>query len=132
MKAFAASLLAAVSFAAEEIYENGRHHPELNSHYDNSDHAHNHYGGSSAASPAYPAAPDLNQAVDAFDAYGTLFGEHRYQLQVAKTGNMLIGTEALRESIANLQYRVHAANKQVAQNDSNIDVNDQEIAWNRN
>ena len=45
---------------------------------------------------------------------------------------MLIGTEALRESISNLQYRVHAANRQVAENDSNIDVNDQEIVWNRN
>lgn len=118
MKAFAASLLAAVSFAAEDIYENGRHHPELNDHYDNNDHAHNHYGASSAASPAYPAAPDFHQAVDAFDTYGTLFGEHRYQLQVAKTGNMLIGTEALRESISNLQYRVHAANGRVAENDS--------------
>ena len=51
-------------------------------------------------------APNFHDAVDAFDTYGTLFGEHRYQLQVMKTGNMLIGTEALRESIAALRERI--------------------------
>lgn len=100
----AASLLAAVTFAIEtgDNYDNGKHQPAVNEHFDNTDASHQHYGGDQAASPAYPAAPDLHQAVDAFDTYGTLFGEHRYQLQVAKTGNMLIGTEALRESIAGL------------------------------
>ena len=111
MKAAATLLLATVAFAieTEDRYENGKHTPDLNEHYDNNDNKHSHYGGDQAASPAYPAAPDLHQAVDAFDTYGTLFGEHRYQLQVAKTGNMLIGTEALRESIAGRQYRIHHA-----------------------
>ena len=132
MKVFAATLLAAVSFAQNsQMNEYGQHFPNLNSSYDNSDSSHNHYGGDTASSPAYPAAPDLNDAVDAFDTYGTLFGEHRYQLQVAKTGNMLIGTEALRESISNLQYRVHTANRKVTDNDKELDTNDEEMNWNR-
>jgi hypothetical protein len=62
--------------------------------------------------------------VNAFDSYGTLFGEHRYQLQVAKTGNMLIGTEALREAISGLQARVQSARQFVHSNDKDIDIND--------
>jgi len=133
MRVIAASLLAAAAVAVDvsDSYNHGHEHPDLNDHYDNHDTGHQHYGGDSAASPAYPAAPDFKQAVDAFDTYGTLFGEHRYQLQVAKTGNMLIGTEALRESISSLQYRVHHARTEVSQNDQGIDNNDQEIAWNR-
>lgn len=79
MKVFAASLLAVAAFAGEDVY-GGQVRPTLNSHYDNNDTTHQHYGGDGAASPAYPAAPDFNKAVDAFDTYGTLFGEHRYQL----------------------------------------------------
>lgn len=45
---------------------------------------------------------------------------------------MLIGTEAIRESIAALQHRVHHARQEVGNNDSNIDNNDRDIAWNRN
>ena len=129
MRVLAASLLAAAALA--DSYNEGHHHPEVNDHFDNSDSNHQHYGGDGAASPAYPAAPDFSQAVGAFDTYGTLFGEHRYQLQVAKTGNMLIGTEALRESISGLQYRVHHARNEVAQTDQGIDHNDENIAWNR-
>ena len=130
----AASLLAAVTFAIEtgDNYDNGKHQPAVNEHFDNTDASHQHYGGDQAASPAYPAAPDLHQAVDAFDTYGTLFGEHRYQLQVAKTGNMLIGTEALRESIAGLQYRIHHARQECSKNDQDIDRHDLQIDWNRN
>lgn len=121
MRVLAASLLAAAAVAV----------PELNSHYDNHDIHHEHYGSATAASPAYPAAPDFNDAVAAFDSYGTLFGEHRYQLQVAKTGNMLIGTEALRESIDALQRRVALANEAVRKNDFFITHNDDDISWNR-
>ena len=129
----AAILLAAVAYASEsqDNYDNGKHRPEVNDHYDNSDSSHQHYGGDQAASPAYPAAPDLHQAVDAFDTYGTLFGEHRYQLQVAKTGNMLIGTEALRESIAGLQYRIHHARQECSKNDADILKHDAQIQQNR-
>ena len=106
-------------------------HYQLNDHYDNNDSSHHHYGGDQPASPAYPNAPEFTKAVDAFDTYGTLFGEHRYQLQVAKTGNMLIGTEALREAIAKLQERVHEARQAVRNNDKAIDNNDMDISYNR-
>merc|ERR1719148_209187 len=129
MRVLAASLLAAAALA--DSYNEGHHHPEVNDHFDNSDSNHQHYGGDGAASPAYPAAPDFSQAVGAFDTYGTLFGEHRYQLQVAKTGNMLIGTEALRESISGLQSRVGSARQFVHSNDDKINGNDLEIEWNR-
>ena len=131
MRVIAASLIAAAAIAGDYNDASQHSHYDLNDHFDNNDHSHQHYGGDGAASPAYPAAPDFHQAVDAFDTYGTLFGEHRYQLQVAKTGNMLIGTEAIRESIASLQYRVHHARTEVSKNDSAIDNNDKEIAWNR-
>ena len=55
-------------------------HYELNSHFDNHDVNHQHYGSDSPASPAYPTAPNFKEAVGSFDSYGTLFGEHRYQL----------------------------------------------------
>ena len=57
-----------------------RDHYKLNDHYDNSDEQHHHYGSDKPASPAYPNAPEFSKAVNAFDSYGTLFGEHRYQL----------------------------------------------------
>ena len=106
-------------------------HYELNNHFDNSDAGHQHYGSDSPASPAFPNAPNFREAVDAFDTYGTLFGEHRYQLQVAKTGNMLIGTEALRHAIADLQLRVGKAREYIHSNDGKIEANDREINWNR-
>lgn len=62
-------------------------------------------------------------AVDYFDPEGTLFGEHRYQMQVAKTGNMLVGTEALRESITRLRDRLEKARFQLKENDTRIQVN---------
>lgn len=128
MKAFASVLLAGATAAIEAE----QHSPyALNSHYDNSDAMHMHYGGAQPASPAYPSAPTFGQAVDSFDADGTLFGEHRYQLQVAKTGYMLIGTEALRESIAQLQDRVYHARIHVSNNDGDIDENDSDIEDNR-
>ena len=126
MKVFATALLVGASAALEA--EAGW---EPNGHYDNPDSSHMHYGGDQPASPAYPTAPDLHAAVHAFDVEGTLFGEHRYQLQVAKTGYMLIGTEALRESIAALQDRVAHARVHVSNNDSDIDENDSDIEDNR-
>jgi len=66
-------------------------------------------------------------AVDSFDTYGTLFGEHRYQLQVAKTANMMIGVEALREAIAALEERVAHMQTHVEQNESDIDENASDI-----
>ena len=130
MKAFAAAILALT--ASAELGQHGSAgHYELNGHYDNHDVSHQHYGGDQPASPAYPNAPEFNAAVNAFDTYGTLFGEHRYQLQVAKTGNMLIGTEALRAAIAGLQSRVGSARQYVHSNDSQIEANDREIEWNR-
>ena len=74
MKAFASALLAGATAALEA--EHGAY--SLNSHYDNSDAMHYHYGGEQPASPAYPSAPTFGQAVDSFDVDGTLFGEHRY------------------------------------------------------
>merc|ERR1712003_120233 len=126
MKVFAVALLAGAA-AAADAEDHGHGAPEHyapNAHYDHDDSAHHHYGGSEPASPAYPAAPELNEAVDAFDTYGTLFGEHRYQLQVAKTGYMLIGTEAIRESIASLQDHLAHGRIHVHDNDGDIDEND--------
>ena len=130
MKVFATSLLAAAS-AALEVQNIQSDHHQLNSHYDNQDAQHHYYGGDKPASPAYPLAPNFQEAVDKFDTYGTLFGEHRYQLQVAKTGNMLIGTEAIRSSIAALRDRVQHARAHVSQNDHDIDENDSDIEDNR-
>ena len=139
MKVFATSLLVAATAAIEHISDVPHIHAEdgsvhvMNSHYDYNDPTHHHYGSSSPASPAAPVGHDFNlaQAVNAFDPHGTLFGEHRYQFQVAKTGNMLIGTEALRESIATLQDRVHHARIHVINNDGDIDENDSDIEDNR-
>ena len=138
MKAFVSAILLALTASAADTAAavtqpgpgpgpqgpgpvNGAHgHYELNEHYDNNDKGHQHYGSDSPASPAFPNAPNFREAVDAFDTYGTLFGEHRYQLQVAKTGNMLIGTEALRHAIADLQLRVGKAREYIHSNDGKI------------
>lgn len=134
MKVIAASLIAAAAFAidTEEVQGSQNGHYTMNAHYDNSDPEHHHYGSENAASPAYPSVPKFNEAVGAFDPYGTLFGEHRYQLQVMKTGNMLIGTEALRESIAALKDRVFHARHYIDENDHEIHENDDDINDNRN
>ena len=56
-----------------------------------------------------------------------LFGAENYQLQVAKTANMLIATEALRLSTANLQNRVEYAQSLCDQNASDISENASDI-----
>ena len=134
MKVFATAMLAGAAAAIDAEgadHSHGDPHYTPNAHYDHDDAAHHHYGAAEPASPAYPAAPKLNEAVDAFDTYGTLFGEHRYQLQVAKTGYMLIGTEAIRESIASLQDRLAHGRIHVNDNDGDIDENDSDIEDNR-
>ena len=98
-----------------------------NNNYDYSDPQHRYYGSNNPAAPAVVNAPTLTSAVDSFDTYGTLFGEHRYQLQVAKTANMLIGTEALREAISALEERVAHLATHVEQNQSDIDENASDI-----
>ena len=75
--------------------------------------------------------PHIGDAVKAFDTFGTLFGEHRYQLQVAKTAEMLVGTEALREAISGLQDRVHVTAKSASLAEAVIDENDSDIEDNR-
>ena len=44
---------------------------------------------------------------------------------------MLIGTEALRHAIADLQIRVSKAREYIHSNDGKIEANDREIEWNR-
>ena len=129
-KGFAASLMAA-AVAAVEAENIQSDHWSPNGTYDHSDSQHHHYGGSQAASPAYPMVPNFGTAIDVFDTHGTLFGEHRYQLQVMKTGNMLIGTEALRESIGALRDRISHVRHHVNLNDHDIDENDSDIEDNR-
>ena len=51
--------------------------------------------------------PEFTDAVNAFDDEGTLFGEHRYQLQMGKTSHTLIATEALREAVKDIEKRVY-------------------------
>jgi hypothetical protein len=130
MKLFATSMLAAAAAAAEaESLSHDNY--TLNHNYDNPDPDHYFYGGMYAASGAYPIAPNLSEAVQNFDNSGTLFGEHRYQLQVAKTANMLIAVEALRESVAAIQDRVVHAVTHLNDNDGDIDENDSDIDDNR-
>ena len=134
MKVFATSLLVAATTAIKAEAETEgiqSDHHTLSGHYDHSDPQHHHYGGDQPASPAGPVTPELHEAVGHFDTYGTLFGEHRYQLQVAKTGKMLIGTEAIRESIATLRDRVAHARVHIHENDANIAENDSDIRDNR-
>ena len=63
--------------------------------------------------------------VDEFDPRDKLFDDQRYQLQLSKTGNMLIGTEALRESITKLRDRLDVAHSMLSANDYNLQVNSQ-------
>lgn len=122
MKSAAIALLSAIASAAsvEGIISD---HVQLNANYDNVDPDHHYFGTGHPASPAYPTVPKLDMAVDYFDPEGTLFGEHRYQLQTAKTANMLIGTEALREQITRLRDRLDGGFVQLRRSDKNIESN---------
>ena len=106
---FAPALLSAAIQAHTSKEEHEHFHQNAyvpNSSYDYTDAEHMYYGGSMPAVPAIANTPDLNAAVDSFNSMGTTFGEHRYQLMVAATANMLISTEAIREAVAVLEERV--------------------------
>merc|ERR1712083_392657 len=92
MKTFAAALL--IASAAADDYDGGHYHNEYNEGYASSSDLH---------------LPNFTEQVKGFEYRETLFGTENYQLQVAKTANMLIATEALRLSTANLQNRVEYA-----------------------
>ena len=113
MKSFAATLLVASAVADEY------------------DHYHNEYNGEGYASSADLTLPNFDEQVNNFQYRDTLFGTENYQLQVAKTANMLIATEALRLSTANLQNRVEYAQALCDQNASDIDENASDIADNQ-
>jgi hypothetical protein len=87
MKSFAAALLVASAVADPD--------PAVYDHY------HNDFNAGHA-SAADLGLPDLETQIKGFEYRETLFGTENYQLQVAKTANMLIATEALRLSTANL------------------------------
>lgn len=129
MKVFASTMLAGAIAAqyAEDHQDFHENNYDPNQHFDYADPEHMYYGSEAPASPAVTNTPGLTAAVDSFDTYGTLFGEHRYQLQVAKTANMLIGTEALREAISALEERVAHLSTHVEQNQSDIDENASDI-----
>ena len=93
MKSFAAALLVA-SAAADDYADVGHYHNDYNTGY---------------ASSAPLLTPNFSEQIEGFKYRDTLFGTENYQLQVAKTANMLIATEALRLSTANLQNRVEYA-----------------------
>ena len=94
MKSFAASLLVASAVADEHYADVGHYHNDYNTGY---------------ASSAPLLTPNFSEQIEGFKYRDTLFGTENYQLQVAKTANMLIATEALRLSTANLQNRVEYA-----------------------
>ena len=131
MKAFAATLLAGAAAAVDTLNSMIQDRYSLNDNYDYPDSGHYHFGGDQPSSPAYPIVPDLSNAVGAFDEFGTLFGEHRYQLQVDKTADMMIGTEALRAAIASLEDRVAHAHIHIHFNEDAIDENNSDIEDNR-
>lgn len=116
MKSFAATLL--VAFAAADEYASA-------------DHYHNEYNGEGYASSLGLTLPTMEEHMHDFEYRDTLFGTENYQLQVAKTANMLIATEALRLSTANLQNRVEYAQALCDQNASDIDENASDIADNQ-
>ena len=117
MKSFAATLL--VAFAAADEYASA-------------DHYHNDYNGEGYASSLGLTLPTMEEHMHEFEYRDTLFGTENYQLQVAKTANMLIATEALRLSTANLQNRVEYAQALCDQNASDIDENASDIEDNQN
>ena len=111
MKTFAVALIAATAAADEYGYSGDVHHD---------------FNGD-AASGVPLNLPNFSDQVDAFEMRDELFGTDNYQLQVAKTANMLIATEALRLSTANLQNRVEYAQSLCDQNASDIDENASDI-----
>lgn len=111
MKSFAATLLIAAAKADD---------------YSGADHYHNDYNtGYASAAPLLTAK--FSEQMESFKMKNTLFGTENYQLQVAKTANMLIATEALRLSTANLQNRVEYAQALCDQNQSDIEENASDI-----
>merc|ERR1712151_175626 len=114
MKSFAAALLIAGATADEYA----------------SDHYHNDYN-TGYASAADLTLPSFTEQVKGFEYRETLFGTENYQLQVAKTANMLIATEALRLSTANLQNRVEYAQALCDENASDIADNQDQIEENK-
>ena len=124
LKVFSLALLAVVSAAQTKAKTSGsffqiqQKHFKPNDNYDNSDAYHRHYGASKAASPAYPKVPEFSDAVHAYDTEGTLFGEHRYQLQVAKTGHTLMATDALRDAVKDIEKRMYEIQQSVKQGDA--------------
>lgn len=115
MKTFAAALLVA-SAVAEDYAEPDHYHNDQNTGY---------------ASGQNLSLPSFTEQVKGFEYRETLFGTENYQLQVAKTANMLIATEALRLSTANLQNRVEYAQALCDQNASDIDENASDIEDNQ-
>merc|ERR1712060_327900 len=115
MKSFASALLIAGAYADAE-YHGDHYHNDHNTGY---------------ASSADLTLPSFTEQVKGFEYRDTLFGTENYQLQVAKTANMLIATEALRLSTANLQNRVEYAQALCDQNASDIDENASDIADNQ-
>jgi len=125
---YAPALLTAAVIAQEYEYEHPQERGyEPNATYDYADSEHMYYGGPMPAVPAVTNSPDLNAAVDSFNTHGTAFGEHRYQLMVAATANMLISTEAIREAVSSLEERVAHLQTHVEQNESDIDENASDI-----
>ena len=116
MKTFAAALIAATA-AADDGYGPDHYHNDYNTGY---------------ASSAPLLTPNFTEQVKGFEYRETLFGTENYQLQVAKTANMLIATEALRLSTANLQNRVEYAQALCDQNASDIEENASDIDDNQN
>ena len=113
MKSFAAALLITAAQADADPYSGA-------------DHYHNDYNtGYASAAPLLTAK--FSEQMESFKMKNTLFGTENYQLQVAKTANMLIATEALRLSTANLQNRVEYAQALCDQNQSDIEENASDI-----
>ena len=86
--------------------------------------------GEAAGVPLNP--PSFSSQVQQFNYQpdDLLFGSETFQLQIAKTANMLIATEALRLATANLQKRVEVAQANCEQNASEISENASDISDN--
>ena len=116
MKTFAAAIIAAVAVA--DVHDDPY-----------ASHGHDHHDHNTGYASSYDIhlAESFGEQVGNFEYRDTLFGTENYQLQVAKTANMLIATEALRLSTANLQNRVEYAQALCDQNASDIDENQSDI-----
>ena len=125
-----ALLVAAIAAHESETPHEDHFHENAyspNSTYDYTDADHLYYGSDMPAVPAITNAPDLNAAVDSFNTYGTIFGEHRFQEFVAATANMLIAVEAIREAVSALEERSAHLQTHVEQNESDIEENASDI-----